>query len=541
MARTLQIGAVILLCLLIGVAGVMTVAGPAAAQDDDGVPSLPALYHGDLTVSDGSVTEPIQVDVVADGEIQDTITTDADGSIGGPAASDAKLEVQEPDDSDIEFHIAGSPVTIVSVDGESVNANSIDFDSGVQEVVLEASAADLEPAVDLEITSAPDIVEEGDAVAVDVEIENTGAVPAEQDVDLLGFDESTIDSSSFDLPVSESTTTTLTWDTSEGDAGNGTLTVRAGDTTATHSLTIERVSPPAVAQPSPGGATDEGDDETELPEGVAATDEQSLVYDDELGLSQVRFTNATDVESVTWSDREIDGTVTATAYTTPPDAVGAAPGAMLSLSQISVPDAGQDGPATVQFSLQPHQLDDVDASADDLQVYHFADGEWTQLETTLIETDADDEIVLQAEIDQFSYFAVSAVSEPNAEFTVEPAEPDTETSVVVDASDSTTAYGEIVAYDWTIDGSEASGETVETEFTEPGTVEIELTVENDAGETATTTQSVSVGDTTADDSSGTAGDDDSGTTDDGIPGFTFLVTLLALLISIAVARYRTDA
>ena len=535
MARTLRTGAVVLLCLLIGVAGVMAVGSPVAAQDDDGgVPSLPALYHGDLTVSDGSVTEPVVVDVVADGEIQDSITTDADGSIGGPAANEAKLEVQEPDETDVEFHIAGSPVTIVSVDGESVNSDSIDFDSGVQEIMLEADAADLEPAVDLEITSAPDTVEEGDAVAVDVEIENTGAVPADQDVELLGFDESTLDSTSFDLPVGESTTTTLTWDTSEGDAGNGTLTVRTGDATATHSLTIERVSPPAVAQPSPGGATDEGDDETELPEGVAATDEQTLVYDAELGLSQVRFTNATDVESVTWSDREINGTVTATAYTTPPETVGAAPGAMLSLSQISVPDEGQDGPATVQFSLQPHQLDDVDASAEDLHVYHFADGEWTQLETTLIETDADDEIVVQAEVDHFSYFAVSAVSEPIAEFTVEPAEPDAEAPVVVDAADSTTTYGEIVAYDWMIDGSEASGETVETEFTEPGTVEIELTVENDAGETATTTQSVSVSDTTADDS-------DSGTTDDGIPGFSVLVTLLALLISVAAVRHRTKS
>ena len=533
MARTLQVGAVILLCLLIGVAGVMTVAGPAAAQDDDGVPSLPAVYYGDLTVTDGSVDQPVQIDVVADGEIQDTLVTDSDGSLGGPAIADDKLEVQEPEETDIEFHIAGTPVTIASVDGESVNADSIEFSSGTQEIVLEADPADLEPDVALDIITAPDTVDEGDTVAVDVEIENIGAVPADLDVELLGFDESTLDSTSFDLPVGDATSTTLTWDTSEGDAGNGTLTVRAGDTTVTHSLTIDSVAPPAVAQPSPGGTTEDTDNETDLPANVAATDEQTLVYDDDLGLSQVRFTDATDVESVTWSDREIDGTVTATAYTTPPEAVGAAPGAMLSLSQISVPDEGQDGPATVQFSLQSDQLDDVDASADDLQVYHFADGEWAQLETDLIETDSDDDILVQAEVDSFSYFAVSAVSEPNAEFTVEPTELDTETPVVINGSSSTTAYGEIVAYDWTIDEATASGETIETNFTDPGTVEIQLTVENDAGETATATQSVSIAAVTADD------DSTSGTTDDGIPGFTVLVTLLALVISTVVVRYRT--
>ena len=535
MARTLRTGAVVLLCLLIGVAGVMAVASPAAAQDDDGgAPSLPAVYYGELTVSDGSVDGPVHVDVVADGEVQDTLVTDSDGSLGGPTIADDKLEVQEPEETDIEFHIAGTPVTVVSLDGEPVNSDSIEFSSGTQEVVLEADPTDLEPDVGLEITSAPATVDEGDTVAVDVGIENIGAVPADQDVELLGFDDSTLDTASFDLSVGDATTATLTWDTSEGDAGNGTLTVRVDDTTVTHALTVERVSPPAVAQPSPGGTTEETDGETELPDGVAATDEQTLVYDNGFRLSQVRFTNATDVESVTWSDQEINGTVTATAYTTPPETVGAAPGAMLSLSQISVPDAAQEGPATVQFSLQSHQLDDADASADDLHVYHFADGEWMQLETDLIETDSDEEILVQTEVDSFSYFAVSAVSEPNAEFTVEPTEPDTETPVVINASDSTTAHGEIVSYDWVVDGTPESGETVETEFTEPGTVEIELTVENDAGETATTTQSVSVGDTTADDS-------DSGTTDDGIPGFSVLVTLLALLISVAAVRHRTKS
>ena len=530
MAQTLRAGSVIFLCMLLGVAAVTAGVSPVAAQDDDGeLPSLPANYHGELTIAGGSVDVPVMIEAVADGEVQDTIRTDADGTIGSAAAGGDKLEVQEPDDENVEFQIAGSPVTIVSVDGEPVNSNTISFDSGVQEIVLEATPEDIAPTVDLDISDAPDTIDAGERVAVEVDIENTGAVAVDDDVELADFDGTIVDTEAIDLDVGDSTTTTLTWDTADTDAGDGNLTIQAGETTATHALVIEEVTPPVVAQPSPGGAGD-GDD-ADLPDGVVGVDEQTIVNDEDVGISQVRFTSATDVESVTWNQPDINGTVTATTFAEAPNETSPAPGALISVSQISVPDNAQNEPATVQFMLNTSQLDTVDASADELTVFHFADGEWAPLETEIIETDDANEVLVQTETEGFSYFAVSATSEPTAEFTMDPAEPEADTPISLDASASTTEYGDIVSYDWAINGDTASGETVETTLPDTDSVEIELTVENDAGLTDTTTQSVSLD--SADDS-----DDGDAETDDGIPGFTILVTLLAVLLSVAALRYR---
>ncbi|WP_435099827.1 PKD domain-containing protein [Halorubrum sp. N11] len=538
MVRSLQTSAVVLLCVLLAVTAATAGVAPVAAQDGGDVPSLPAVYYGDLTVSGGTVDEPVKLDVVADGSVQDTILVDADGSIGGPTISDDKLEVQEPNETDIEFQIAGAPVTVASVDGEPVNAESITFASGTQEIVLEADPADVEPSVGLEITNVPESVEAGETVSVDIAAENIGGVAASQDVELLDFAGDTVDDTTVDLDIDATTTTSLTWDTTENDAGNGSVTVRAGDTTVTHALTVEQVAPPVVAQPAPGGATRGDDSETNLSDGVTGSDDQEVRSDDDFGISQVRFTNATAVESITWSTTDITGTVTATEYTTPPADIGAAPGAMISLSEISGSTVNDTDPSTIQFALQTSQLTEINASADELRIYHFVEGEWTALETTVVETDDDDVVVVQADPESLSYFAVSAVSEPTAEFTVTPTDLDTETPVVIDASSSTTSYGDLVTYDWVIDGTTASGETVETNFTDAGTVEIELTVENDAGETDTTTQSVSVAAISTDNGNGTSTDDDSGATEEGLPGFTALTALLALLVSVAAVRYR---
>ena len=528
MAQTLRTGAVVFLCVLVGIAAVTAGAAPVAAEDDDDdLPPLPAVYHGELTVADGSVDSPVLIEVVADDTVQDTIVTDDTGAIGGPTISDEKLEVQEPEETDIEFHIGGSPVTVVSVNDESVNDESIAFASGDQQIVLEADASDLEPTVDLTIDNAPETVDAGDTVTVDATIENTGPVATSQDVELVDFNGSVVDTDAVDLGIDESATTSLTWETTEADAADGDLTVRIGETTATQSLTIEAVGPPAVAQPSPGGATS-GDDETELPDGVVGIDEQTIVSDDDAGVSQVRFTDVTDVESVTWQSVGVNGTATATMYTEVPDETAPVPGAMMSVSQITVPDEVQNEPATVQFTINASPLESMDASPDELRVFHFADGEWTPLETETIETEDTDTVLIQTEVDGFSYFAVSAVSEPTAEFTMDPTEPDTEVPVSLDASSSTTTYGEIVSYDWTINGDTASGETIETTLPDADSVTVELTVENDAGLTDSTTQSVSIA----------GGDADTGATDDGVPGFSVVVTLLAVLLSVAALRYR---
>lgn len=530
MAQRLRTGIAVFLCILVGFGAITAGAAPAAAQD---TPPLPAVYHGELTVADGTVDSPVLVEVVADGTVQDSIITDANGAIGGPTISDDKLEVQEPEETDIEFHVGGSPVTIVSVDNPEIEGgdDSIPFAEGDQEIELEATTSDLEPTVAVDITDAPDSVEPDSTVNVDITIENTGPVATSSDIELRDFNDTVVDTAAADLEIGESATTVLTWEPTMDDTGDGDITVQAGNTTATHSLTVESVSPPAIAQPSPDdGAEDDGD--TDLPDGVAGTNAQEIVSDEEFGLSQVRFTDATAVESVTWNTADLDGTVTATTFTEVPNETSSPPGAMISLSEIVVPETAQDEPATLQFTAAESELTTAGADAENLQVYHFVDNEWTAADTEIAPSDDPDIVLVQAEIESFSYFAVSATSEPTAAFDIDPAEPDTETPVSLNASESDTEFGEIVAYDWTINGDSMSGELVETTFSDAGSVEIELTVENDAGETNTTTQSISVA--AVDDEDGTEGE----TTDDRTFTFAILAALLVVILSAAVVFYR---
>ncbi|ELY37826.1 PKD domain-containing protein [Natronorubrum tibetense] len=97
--------------------------------------------------------------------------------------------------------------------------------------------------------------------------------------------------------------------------------------------------------------------------------------------------------------------------------------------------------------------------------------------------------------------------EVNAEFDVEPTEPELGETVSFDASASSS---DIDSYEWTFsDGTEKTGETVNHTFDDVDIYEVELTVIDSSGETATTTETVSVGGHTAiehGDGAGTSGD-----------------------------------
>jgi len=129
---------------------------------------------------------------------------------------------------------------------------------------------------------------------------------------------------------------------------------------------------------------------------------------------------------------------------------------------------------------------------------------------------------------------VSAVSEPTAAIDA-PGEVEPGTEVTLDASGSEDKYGEIVSYDWSVDGESLSGETATATLDEPGDVSVELTVENDAGETNSASATISVAQ--ADDGAdGSDGDDG----DDGIPGFGPVVALVALVAAALVATRRAN-
>lgn len=560
MSRT-RIWSIVLACCLVSTAALAggAAVGPAAAQD---APALPGVYYGELSVTDGSLDGPVVIEAVADGEVQDTIRTDPDGTFGGPDFDDDAMEVQEPDSGEVEFHIGGTPVTITSLDGESIDGTTMPWDSGTQEVMLEADAETVAPSLEVAVTNAPTSIEAGSDATIDVDVDNTGPVDSTQDIELVNGNGTVVDSDSVTVPIGNTTSTSLTWTTDDTMSGTETLTVRSEQDSENVTIEVEAAETAPVAPPPSGGggaggnpgaiddqpADDDtsgdntdgngtsGDDTGSVETPASLTESQPIVSSADFGLSQVRFTNDSNIVAITWEGTDINGSVTTTAFSQTPENVSAVPGAMATVSEITVPDEIANESAIVEQRVARERVEAIDADVADLQAYRYTDGAWEPVPTSVSE-ESDAEIILESEVPGFSYFAVSAVSEPTAAFDA-PSEVTAGENVTLDASSSTDTYGEITAYDWTVDGESLSGETATTTFETSGEVTVELVVTNDAGETNTTTSTISVveaSDGTDGDGDGSA-DDGNGGTDDSIPGFTGGLAVLALLVSLVIAR-----
>ena len=87
-----------------------------------------------------------------------------------------------------------------------------------------------------------------------------------------------------------------------------------------------------------------------------------------------------------------------------------------------------------------------------------------------------------------------SASPPDAGFVVGPERPDVDEPVVLDASETAPRGGEIVSYDWEVDGEPvADGERARHQFEEPGTHELTLTVTDDTGARSSVMNYVHVG------------------------------------------------
>ncbi len=525
----------IAVCVIM-LAAAVTIGGGVGAvtAQEDGVPSLPATYYGEITAVDGDIDTQIRIDSVADGEIEDSIIADTDGAIGGSTITDEKLEAQQPDDGSVEFHIAGEPVTVLSLDGTPVNDESVTWQEATQEIELEINSVDDIPtSVNVSITDADSPVDAEETLSVTVEIENTGSIEATRDVELQTENDTVVDSSTTTTPLDGTSETTLSWDTTADDVGEQTLTVVAGNETATTDVEIET---PDIAEPDPGGdnggqtgpapapaPSDDADDtpDADQPDEAAETVEtQSIVSSDDFGISQVRFTEQTSLASITWDTPAIpEDFVTVETYTDSPDGVPAVPGDVLTVSDVSLPENASDEPATVEFRADQEAIDAVEATPEELTIARLADDSWERLDTTVTD-ETNTTVLLEAETPGFSNFAVTTDS-PAAVIDAPESAP-AGSELTVEATNSSTPFGEIVSYEWTIDDESHTGERVTTEINDPGETTIELTVENDAGDTDTTTTTLT-------------------TTEDETPGFGVLAALGALFAVALLLHRRTQS
>jgi PKD repeat protein len=90
--------------------------------------------------------------------------------------------------------------------------------------------------------------------------------------------------------------------------------------------------------------------------------------------------------------------------------------------------------------------------------------------------------------------SVSEGEAPNASFVYSPASPMVNETIHFNASESSDTDGSIVSYDWDLgDGNTNTGQTITHQYSNSGTYTVLLVVTDNDGNTASTTQSISVG------------------------------------------------
>lgn len=333
--------------------------------------------------------------------------------------------------------------------------------------------------------------------------------------------------------------------------GSATITAKYGadgkTRTDTESVTVEdTTSEPTTTSSSSGGGGGGVSGQVSPPastEGLDVTQSESKrpTLDVATNRRVAEFDSLENVRSIAFetSDRIDDVTVSEVN----PDSIDT-PGAGIAVQDISVPSENEDTAATIEFTVSRDRIEAASADVDDLRVLRGVGGGYETLPTSVEDT-GEDSITLTAETPGFSIFTVSAVSEPEAVATVTPETATVGEEIEFSGAESTDQYGEIVAYEWSIDGETFSGETVTTAVETAGTTDAELTVTNDAGETATTTVSVTVEQAETEEVSEPTGEqaeppeEESGT-EDGIPGFGALLAVVSLLAAALLAARRQD-
>ncbi|MCL9817444.1 carboxypeptidase regulatory-like domain-containing protein [Natronocalculus amylovorans] len=491
--------AIAMLLSVVAVGGV----GSVVAQEDSPEP-IPASYYGQATIGGEPVPEGTVITAEVNGEERGSITVTEDGAFGGPAVGDDKLVVNASDDE------AGEEVTFL-VAGEEVETDpdSVTWESGaVEEITLAGDDIDI-PVFDLALDEDDSTlaVEEGETATVAVSVTNTG----DSGSDTLSFeiDGDEVDTETIDIDAGDTETVTFTetLDTvGEIDAAVVSAADRLDVTLEAEEADDDDPAPSPPSDPSPPPADDDDDDADEADEegedDPADDPEEDVVdpvssstaavsVDTETNRSTARFENVS-VSSVSFDSTEIVGDTTVESFEraqdSDPDASDP-PGSTGTVQRITVPDGAEDTAALISFSVD---LDAVpDADPEDYTPYRLASGEWEQLDVESRDI-GDDTVTIEAETPGFSTFAVSAVETPDAVAAIEPTEIAAGDTATLSAAESTDRYGEIVSYEWVIDGDVVGTDETVDVSPDAGEYDVVLTVTNDAGEEATDTAVLSV-------------------------------------------------
>ncbi|MCO8267143.1 PKD domain-containing protein [Haloferax sp. AB510] len=269
------------------------------------------------------------------------------------------------------------------------------------------------------------------------------------------------------------------------------------------------------------------------------------------GPVSVNFTQNTTVSRIQFgADAEVRGNFTVVEFATSESVPKALPGQSLVAFQLTGSPPAENASATVQLQLPRADVRTAGAAATAIRVAHHANGTWRLLNTTVV-NQTNRTVTVEATTTGFSPFSATLVGTPEATLSSMPTTVAVGEAFALDATESSTPYGALVRYEWSVAGRQQSGETVTMVLDQPGTYPVELTVTNDAGQTANVTETVVVEASeaagastptdvvTSENVQGAASDNSTETpfsTDVDSPGFGLVGAVVAILLTVIAVR-----
>ena len=464
----------------------------------------------------------------------------------------------EVDSTDTELSASESTTVDLSYTPTVSDGNSVNLTVSSLDDSDEASEVEI-PRTEFDIPSAgiPDSITEGDAIEVTPTIDNTGGVGDTQTVELL-VNGTQVDSTSLTLAGLSGDEVTLSTAPTANAGATLNVTVVTDDASVSADVDVDaegdgdQPGPDPDPDPDPSPDDDVPDPDPspddDVPDPVEEIGEPTNVesvapeIDTDAGQAVATFEAAESVEEIALDTTEDVGEVTVSDLDPETADTEPAPGDSVALQDISVPDEAADTAATIEFRVSNDRLDATGTDAENLRAFRLVDGDWQRLETSVAE-ETDSGVVLEAQTPGFSVFAVSAVTPPEGSIALDPETATVDEDVSLSGAESTDPDGEVVSYEWSVDGETLTGETVTVSFDEAGEYTVELAVTDDAGETDTVTRTlvIEAADTataTPEPDTATATPEPDTGTPTSTPGFGVVVALIALLFGAGYAARR---
>jgi PGF-pre-PGF domain-containing protein len=264
--------------------------------------------------------------------------------------------------------------------------------------------------VSVDESNAP--ITEGDTLSVNATIENTGGMQGTQSVS-LSVDGTERFTSSVTIEAGGIASLTLSWDTSDGDAGDYTISVASANNSDSANVSVteaesdsENGDEEGTAVASGGSSGGAGGSDPNVGNSISVP-----FHDDVPGEDGIQIhLGSTAVREISFGHDAGSGQVTVESLKEPPAIVANqfGPEMVVTAVNIEVPDAVKEELATVQFRLD--ESDIVNHTPDSLRVVRVVDSEHQELQTVVTEG-PDGGYLVEADTPGFSSFAVISVGE----------------------------------------------------------------------------------------------------------------------------------